>query len=348
MATEKDLTPESAKPAATAVRAPGRGLRRLGSPRRIIASGLALASVVVLWSVLHPRIPQPGEPVARVTSLVGSVDLVAGDGRARADPELQEELRVGDAVRVGRLSGAEVSFSSGTILRVGPESRVLLGGTADRPSAAWQVQSGSAQFSVGDQADLIIAPTSTVTTASGTSGLIVVEGSGDTELKCFRGRAEIVTATGATLTLSENEAARVGEQGHPGERQTLPRPPVILSPPGQAELPYVEPPGTTVELVWEPVPEGNTYRIALSYNSAQARLLLPAVLDAPGLAGARHALRGLDPGRYFWRVAAVNESGVEGEFSPASSFLVGPFPEETGDREGPGKDQSGARTKVEP
>jgi hypothetical protein len=315
----------------------------------MVGSALALASMVALWSVLlRPRLPQPGEPVARVTSLAGSVGLGAGDGRPRRDPALQGELSVGDTLQVGRLSGAEITFGSGSILRVGPETRVRLGGTAEHPSATWQVQSGSVRFSVGNQEDLIVTPTATLTAPSGASGVIDVAGPGSTELGCFRGRAEIVTTAGATVMLREREAVRVGERGLPGETQTLPRPPVILSPPGQTELPWVDVPQATVELAWEPVPEGDTYRVALSYNSAQARLLLPAALEAWGITEARHALRGLDPGRYFWRVAAVNESGLAGAYSATSSFVVGPFPEEVEGGEGGGVDPLESNAKVEP
>jgi hypothetical protein len=349
MVTEKDPEPGPATPVVASVAPQTRGRRRWGSPRVIVGSALALASMVALWSVLlRPRLPQPGEPVARVTSLVGSVGLVAGDGTPRRDPVLQGGLSVGDALQVGRLSGAEISFTSGSILRVGPETRVRLGGTADRPSAAWQVQSGSVRFSVGHQENLIITPTARVTAPPGASGGIEIEGSGHTALRCFRGRAGIVTATGATVTLRERQAVRIGERGHSGETQTLPGPPVILSPPGQAEVPYVDHPQATVELAWEPVPGGDTYRVALSYNSAQARLVLPAALDARGITETRHALRGLDPGRYFWQVAAVNESGLAGAYSPASSFVVGPFPEEAGPGDGGVADDAEATTKVEP
>ena len=70
------------------------------------------------------------------------------------------------------------------------------------------------------------------------------------------------------------------------------------------------------------MPGVETYRVAMDYNVTQANLLLSAALDAPGLTEPNHDLVGLDPGKYFWRVAGVNKEGFEGAFSRVSSFSV--------------------------
>jgi hypothetical protein len=65
----------------------------------------------------------------------------------------------------------------------------------------------------------------------------------------------------------------------------------------------------------------------MDYNVTQANLLLSAALDAPGLTSTSHELAGLDPGKYFWRVAGVNREGFEGAYSVLSSFSVVPVAE---------------------
>ncbi len=95
----------------------------------------------------------------------------------------------------------------------------------------------------------------------------------------------------------------------------------------KAALPFASPPEASAELTWEAVVNGDTYHVALDYNVVQANLLLSATLDEPGVRGTRHELQGLDLGRYFWRVAAVNEAGLEGAFSRVSFFSIEPLPE---------------------
>jgi hypothetical protein len=62
--------------------------------------------------------------------------------------------------------------------------------------------------------------------------------------------------------------------------------------------------------------------VALDYNVTQANLLMSAALEESGVRGTAHDIKGLNLGRYFWRVAAVNKDGVEGAFSRVSHFHV--------------------------
>lgn len=297
-------------------------------PLSALAWGVALASALACWyTFVRQHIPEPGERVARVTALVGSVRVKPGALEVWSDLEFEDSLHVGDVVQTEQLSGTELSFDTGSVVRVQPDSRIDLGGSAEQPTAAWRVQSGRVGFSVGDRVTRIVTPTVTTTAVGGTSGHLHVRASGDTRVKIFRGQAEVETTTGETITLLENEAVDVGAHGQAGERQVLPRPPKPLPPTIKAVPSHAAPLESTAELAWEPVIDAKTYRVSLDYNVTQANLQLSAALDAPGLTRPRHELAGLDTGSYFWRVAAVNEAGLEGAFSRVSSFRVGPFPE---------------------
>ena len=47
-----------------------------------------------------------------------------------------------------------------------------------------------------------------------------------------------------------------------------------------------------------------------------------ALADRPGLTDTSVELRGLDVGKYYWRVAAVDKDNVEGSFSDFARFTV--------------------------
>jgi hypothetical protein len=199
---------------------------------------------------------------------------------------------------------------------------VYIGGSAEASTAAWRVQSGRVNFSVGDETTEIVTPTVKATALQRTAGNIDVTGAGETGVKIFRGQAEVETTQGQTIQLGENQAVKVDAAGKAGARLDLPPPPTLVAPAPRASLPFVAPPEVTAKLSWSPVAGGVTYRVAMDYNVTQANLLLSAALDEPGITTATHELQGLDVGRYFWRVAAVNKDGEEGAFSRVSFFSV--------------------------
>jgi hypothetical protein len=201
---------------------------------------------------------------------------------------------------------------------------VLLGepaGSAGGSKAAWKVESGRVNFEVAQQTE-ISSPNVRTVAMVGSEGNIDINEGGDTGIRIFKGQAQVQTSQGDKLTLGENEGLRVDKAGHAGTKLALPGAPSAVAPPAQATLPYTKPPAATTTLTWHGVSGGDTYRVSMDYNVNQANLLLSAALDAPGLKETAHELQGLDPGKYFWRVAAVNREGFEGAFSKVSSFSV--------------------------
>jgi hypothetical protein len=328
MASEEPVVPETDEFPATEV-APKKVRKPFyRDPLSIIGWGLALASVITYWYFfVRKEIPKPGEQVARITAAEGRVRVKPNDLEAWNDARLQDPLRVGDVVQTEQRSGAAISFNRGSLVRVRSNSIVYIGGSAEQSTAAWRVESGNVNFSVGDQVTEIITPTLTTTAGQNSTGNIDVGEDGNTGVRIFQGQAEVSTSKGDVITLNENEALQVDSQGQAGGKQALPPPPKLLKPEIRATVPFAAPPEATAQLAWEPVKNGDTYRVALDYNVVQADLLLAATLDVPGIRQTRHELQGLDPGRYFWRVAAVNEAGLEGAFSRVSFFSVEPLPE---------------------
>ena len=297
-------------------------------PLSIIGWGIALGCIVAYWYFfVRQHVPEPGELVARITSVAGTVRVKPNELEVWNDAVLADLLHVGDVVQTEPVSAAEISFNAGSTVRVRPDSIVYLGGSAELSTAAWRVESGRVNFSAGDQVTQIVTPTVTTTAQKNATGNIDVGVDGETGVKVFSGEAEIETQQGQRITLGENEALQVDAQGLAGEKLDLPPPPTLLSPEVKATLPFTSPPEATAELTWEAVVNGDTYHVALDYNVVQANLLLSATLDEPGVRNTRHELQGLDVGRYFWRVAAVNEAGLEGAFSRVSFFSVQPLPE---------------------
>ncbi|MFN8090995.1 MAG: FecR domain-containing protein [Vicinamibacteria bacterium] len=292
-------------------------------PLSLAGWSIALLALVAYWAFfVRKPAPQRGERVARITMVSGTVTIQEGGGTPWVDARLSDVLHFGDVVKTGAGSGAQIHFDSGSRVNVRPNSVVYVGGSAESSTAAWRVQSGRVSFAVAEKATEIRTPTAQTTAMQNATGNIDVSETGETGVKVFQGEAEIRTSLGETITLGQNQAVRVDAAGKAGARLDLPPPPTLVAPVVRAQLERVAPPAPTAELQWTSVANGETYHVTVDYNVTQAELLLSAALEEEGIAGTSHALRDLEPGRYFWRVAAVNRDGLEGAFSRASFFSV--------------------------
>jgi hypothetical protein len=320
MASEDDSSTEIV--AATEVARPRRK-PFYKDPLSIIGWGIAFAAVVAyLFFFVRKPVPKPGQQIARLTAVEGTVKVKPNEKEAWENARLSDQLHVGDVVQTEARAGAEISFNSGSRVNVRPDSVVYIGGSAEASTAAWRVQSGRVNFSTGDEATEIVTPTLRTTALRNASGNIDVAETGETGVKIFRGQAEVETSQGQRITLSENQAVQVDAAGKAGSTLELPPAPTLVAPASKARLPFVAPPEATAKLAWSPVKNGTTYRVAMDYNVTQANLLLSAALEESGLRSTTHEVKGLTVGRYFWRVAAVNKDGLEGAFSRVSFFAV--------------------------
>jgi len=293
---------------------------------------VAVVAVAVYFIFfLNPPPPRSAGAVARLTRVEGSVRVKPVGAEVWTKGERSRQLDTGDVVQTDHGSGAEVTFFTGNVVKVRPDSVVLISegeASVAEEATAWHVQSGQVNFELKRETDIVTATARTRASANSTGNVNVTD-DGGTGVKIFRGSALVATKQGQTVSLTENQAVVVDPKGQAGPMIVLPPTPSPIAPPGKAQLTYVAPPQVTAQLQWGAVNGAQTYRVAMDYNVQQADLLLSAALDRPGLAATTHDLEGLDPGSYFWRVAGVSKEGLEGEFSRVSLFSVvkAPSPE---------------------
>jgi hypothetical protein len=293
-------------------------------PLRLAGWAVALLALFAYWWLFVRReAPAPGMAVARLTAVAGRVRVQPNGREGWVEGRLAALLHVGDRVETAPRSGAEISFDSGSVVTVRSDSIVFVGGSAESSTAAWRVSSGRVNFAVGDREAEILTPSARTRALPNAVGQLDVTQAG-TGLKVFDGNAELQTRFGERVLLSANEAVRVDTSGHAGTRRALPPPPRLQEPAPRSSLPYASPPSPVATLRWTASPGATSYRVALDFNITQANLLLSAALELPGLPSTSHALTGMDPGRYFWRVAGVTADGEEGAFSRVSLFTIQP------------------------
>jgi hypothetical protein len=290
----------------------------------VIGLLVALGAVAAYFAFFVGSPPPSPAAVARLTAVEGNVRVKTTERGEWAPGRSSQNLKTGDVVQTDPRSGAEVTFFTGNVVRVRPDSVVLISaGEAEvaEDATAWHIQSGQVSFELKRTMDIVTSTARTRATANSAGNINVTE-EGATGVKIFRGSAQVETNQGQTVDLAENQAVVVDRQGKAGAKIELPPTPKLVAPAARAALPYVAPPQATATLQWEAVRGAQTYRVAMDYNVHRAELLLSAALDQPGIPTTLHPLSGLDPGSYFWRVAGVSKEGLEGDYSRVSLFSV--------------------------
>jgi hypothetical protein len=120
----------------------------------------------------------------------------------------------------------------------------------------------------------------------------------------------------ARYVLRVRAVDRNGLEGMVAEQplEVKPRPaaPVLLDPPERAELPI-----EGAALTWRPTGQRVTYRLQVARDPTFSH----PVVDLAGLAETSYSVRSdLDPGLYYWRVAASDPELGDGSFGPPRSF----------------------------
>ena len=303
---------------------PPRRPRRRSNANLYSALGLLVALVsagVYFFLFLRPAQQRALTEVARFSALDGDVKVKPNATQQWKPAKNAMILASLDVVQTAPQAGAELLFKTGNVVRLRPDSVVLIGDTAETSEATWRVQSGQVNFEL-TQNTQIATPTATTKTTGNAEGNISVLDGGLTGIKIFKGTAQVATAKGDQITLNENEAVKVDAQGKAGKKSVLPTPPVTVAPPAQAEVPFKKSRTRSRGSSGSRCPAAPAIAWPWTTTWSRPNLLLSAALDEPGILAAYHDLKGLDPGKYYWRVAGVNEEGEEGKYSRVSNFVV--------------------------
>jgi hypothetical protein len=280
-----------------------------------------------------PPPPPPTEtvvtqPTAHFSGIEGTVKVKAVGRFEWETADSSMALKKSDIVRTGPGSAAEIRFFDGTVVAVGADSLIMIEASSSDPQSrkskvGWRVSNGKVEFQVpprgaaGGEAE-ISTPTVTARTETAATGAISVEQSGESDVRVYGGQVTARTKAGDTIELTQNEGVKIDQSGKAGVEVKLPGVPVLLSPTNQSEVAYPDPTRAITLLAWKPVPEAVGYQVLLDYSPHFNRPLV----DRGGIKESSVEVRGLDTGKYYWRVAAVDKDGVLGKFSDFSRFTV--------------------------
>ncbi len=275
-----------------------------------------------------PETPPPTATTAHFTSIEGSVKVKAVGTFEWVTADKTIVLKKSDLVKTGPGAAAEIEFFDGTVVHVRPDSLITIEETSEDPSTkqrkvAWHISSGEVQFNTARKnvpGSSIEASTPTVRTIPGdqSRGGIKVAETGESDVKIYQGSGVVQTKTGQKSELAGGQGLKVDSSGLAGPKVTLPDVPALLAPPHQAEISYIDPTRATTLFAWKEVSGSPTYHFQIDYSPYFNRPLI----DRKGWKSTSMELRGLEPAKYYWRVAAVDKEDAEGAFSDFARFTV--------------------------
>ena len=280
-----------------------------------------------------PPAPPPVETVvtpttAHFSAIEGTVKVKAVGTFEWVTADSSMALKKSDIVRTGPGSAAEIRFFDGTVVAVGADSLIMIEASSADPNTrrakvGWRVSNGTVDFKVpqrgptGGEAE-ISTPTVTAVADSSAAGNISVEQSGESDVRVYEGGLIAKTKAGDTVPIAANQQMTVAPTGKAQPIVNLPEVPVLLSPANQSEVAYPDPTRAITLLAWKSAPQAAAYHVLLDYSPFFNRPLV----DRGGIKENQVEIRGLDTGKYYWKVAAVDRDGVTGRFSNFSRFSV--------------------------
>jgi len=243
----------------------------------------------------------------------------------RADQNMV--LKVGDQIKTSSSSSARLIYFDGTVSTLQPGSLIEIRDLYEDPvtkvrrvreTLAWgEVEASTQKRNV--KGSFHEVSTAKVTARSDDAGEFRIAFDKENEISTvdvFDGRIEVATDTRKD-TLDAGERVTARSDGVLGPKQTLPGVPRLLTPSDQRVFIFDEKGRESVTLGWEPVGGGGRYRLMISSGV----LFTNSLYDAER-ADTTAVLGTIAPGSYFWRVAAISDSDVEGPFSAARRFRV--------------------------
>jgi hypothetical protein len=285
----------------------------------VIGVVVAVAGILYFrygWPIKPPPLPPPEVTSAHFTLIEGMVRVKAKSTLDWREADTLMPLGAGDLIRTWPRSLAEITFVDRNVVRLSPESLMTIEGNPER--IEYVMSSGVLNLRTAAGRD---GRSTTVGIPSGrgvvapSSEADFTVGSGYSDVSVTSGQVDLETAAGDRLQVASSEGVRIDASGRAGPKMRLPGIPDLVEPARQARV-YVSA-NALARFEWRPVNDAAGYRFMLARSAGFAA---PVADTRDTLTSVE--VRGLEPGEYHWRVAALGMNGVSGRFSPAARFTV--------------------------
>ena len=250
-------------------------------------------------------------------------------GRSTFEAARQRQpLFDGDFIKTGHSGSAEIMFTDGTLFTIRPGSLFEVRRPSASEASGSEVKMVSGAVNVYTSASRSTVATDDATAAVDKESRVSVDvAQGErTEVTTYRGKTTVSTGLNTVVLEGRQRVVAAARTGVLSPRVALPEAPVPLLPADNHTFDVAT--AGDVEIKWSRVPDAVRYRLQIS----RSRLFVPDAneVDLDDRTGLSSRLRVSREGSYFWRLAAINPSGVSSDWSAVRRFRMLEEPIRTG------------------
>ena len=275
----------------------------------------------------------PGEQSdASFIVVEGDVSLQRA-GRSTFEPARQRQpLFDGDFVKAGKTGSAEIMFFDGTLYTIRPGSlfECRRPVSAESPGSQIKIVSGAVNVYTSNAVSTVDTDAATAAIDRDSRVSVDVAPGDKTEVTSFRGRTTVSTGKETVVLEGREKVAAAAGSRVFSAKVALPDSP-------QPSLPadnriYDLKTGDQVDLKWTRVPEAVRYRLQIS----RSRLFVPdsTEVDLDDRVQTQARVKVSREGSYFWRVAAIDATGLSSDWSFVRRFKMMLEPVKSGSGDG--------------
>ncbi len=299
----------------------------------VIALGLILfgvAGYVVYKRWFKAPTIQQAQPIietrrniyALFKDIKGAVEVKPSSGYTYRKASFRLQLQKGDIVRTGSDGYAKIECPDNTVLEVPPDTlvRIECGKNINEKRIA-RLERGVVNVAISgrrEQGNIETPNETTLELAKKSQAVIMFnEEQQVTVVELKKGEGAVQSRAGREY-LKELQGAIVRQSGEI-EKATLPDTPRVIQPRNRQSIQPQAGKVTAVTLEWSGVKNARKFEIQISSHPEMHRILrkfvptTSVVVEIPN----KH----IDTW-YYWRVRAIDENGLHGNFTPVQSFVI--------------------------
>jgi len=235
-------------------------------------------------------------------------------------------LNSGDKVKTGIESRAEISTESGNVLRVNPESMIIIKDLSrDRktftPREVYSItESPNADYHIRTRrSDVVLEDEYSSINVQKQSEVKINKVNRNATISVYRGLVEVQNKQGETKEVRTREALSINKKGLFQETIKIPYPPGLIEPQNLKYFRFTDAKQVKILLRWSKQKGINTYLLKVATDLDFNKIIVDKEIN-----GLTYTLSDLDKGNYFWSVASKStfKTHILSEFASKKSFLI--------------------------
>ena len=236
-------------------------------------------------------------------------------------------LSTDDQIRTFSDSQVQIAFDDATILRVKPNSLIIMGSLSEDVNTrtkkssvrlmASDIEAKIKKSSTKASEFKIEMPTAVARVEKADLAVKVSPGN-ESQIRVFSGTADI-SSGGKVIKVRTSQEVRVTKDSQIiSSPLPLAAAPTLIAPTGMKQFTFPNPQQGKVTMAWTEAPGARAYHLEV----AQDQFFFDPMLDLKPLTAVLYEAEKLEAGVYFWRVSGLNGQGSEGSFSDQEVFQI--------------------------